>query len=96
MKMSTIKSAIAMVIGLSSGAMAHGAERTVTLDVEGMTCVTCPYMVEQSLEQVDGVVDASASMESSTAEVTFDDDRADIEALTSATTNAGFPSSVRE
>ncbi|SEO84426.1 cation transporter [Aquisalimonas asiatica] len=96
MKTFTTNAVLATLIGLSWAAAAQGAERTVTLEVEGMTCVTCPYMVEQSLKGVDGVVDASASMETGTAEVTFDDKRAEVEALTSATANAGFPSRVHE
>lgn len=96
MKMSTINNALAMVACLSWVGMAQGVERTVTLSVEGMTCVSCPYVVEQSLKRVDGVVEARASMETDTAEVTFDDDRVGVEALTSATANAGFPSSVLE
>ena len=96
MKTFTTNAVLATIIGLSWAAAAHGAERTVTLKVEGMTCVTCPYMVEQSLKRVDGVVDASASMVTRTAEVQFDDERADIETLTSATANAGFPAVVQE
>ncbi|MDN3519266.1 cation transporter [Aquisalimonas lutea] len=95
MKTSAINAALVVIIGLSWAGMAQGVERTVALSVDGMTCVSCPYMVEQSLKRLDGVVDARASMGTDAAEVTFDDDRVSVEALASATANAGFPSSVQ-
>lgn len=75
---------------LASGAAA--AERSVTLAVENMTCASCPYIVEKSLERVDGVIDAQVSFEQRTAVVRYDDTRTGIEALTRATANAGYPS----
>jgi mercuric ion binding protein len=82
--------AVLAVLGTSAGAIA--AERTVTLAVENMTCVTCPYIVRESLEAVTGVSAVEVSFEDKTAIVTFDDEETDIAALTEATTNAGYPS----
>lgn len=96
MKTSAITAAMAIFVGLSWAGMAQALARTITLSVEGMTCVSCPYMVEQSLKRVEGVLDVRASMESDTAEVTFDDASVGIETLTSATVDAGFPSRVKE
>lgn len=39
------------------------AERTVTLAVDKMTCVTCPYIVKQALTRVAGVKRAEVSFE---------------------------------
>lgn len=75
---------------------ATAAERTVTLVVENMTCASCPYIVEKSLERVDGVVDATISFEQRTASVRFDDSRTDVDALTRATGDAGYPSRFAE
>lgn len=79
---------------LATGAAA--AERSVTLAVDNMSCASCPYIVEKSLERVDGVIDASVSFEERTAVVRYDDNRATIDALTRATANAGYPSRVAE
>jgi mercuric ion binding protein len=67
-------------------------EKTVTLRIENMTCVACPYIVEKTLAAVPGVQQIKVSYESQTATVTFDDSQTDVSALTAATTNAGFPS----
>lgn len=71
------------------------AEQTIKLKVEGMTCQSCPYQVKSALKRVEGVISASASLETREAEVTFDDAVTNIAALTQATTNAGFPSTLR-
>ena len=75
-------------------AVASAAERTVTLAVEDMYCDACPYIVKQSLAKVPGVENVVVSFEQKTVTVTYDDQRAAPDALTSATTHAGFPSRV--
>jgi mercuric ion binding protein len=57
-----------------------------------MYCAACPHTVRASLEAVPGVVRAVVSYKDKTAIVTYDDSRADVKALTAATTNAGYPS----
>jgi mercuric ion binding protein len=79
---------------LSNPAIA--GERTVTLSVANMTCVTCPYIVKQSLAAVPGVTAVDVSLPGHTAVVTFDDAAASIDTLTKATRDAGFPSSLVE
>ena len=69
--------------------------KTVTLDVAKMTCETCPIVVKKALEKVPGVSDVKVDFEKKTATVTFDPDKAKPETLTNATTNVGFPSTVR-
>jgi len=81
-------------LALSTSAAA--AERTVTLAVDHMTCASCTYMVENSLEEVAGVIEANASLEDDRAVVRFDDSQTDVEALTHATTDAGYPSQAVE
>ncbi len=73
----------------------HAAPRTVTLDVSGMTCVTCPITVKKSLSRVDGVESVDVSFKDKQATVTFDDAKTTTEALTRATADAGFSSTVR-
>ena len=68
------------------------ATKTVTLDVPGMTCPTCPITIKKALNKVQGVSKVDVSYEKKQAVVTFDDTRADTKALVKATTNAGYPS----
>ncbi|MGH8676121.1 MAG: mercury resistance system periplasmic binding protein MerP [Burkholderiales bacterium] len=82
---------LALVISLP----AHAEPRTVTLDVKGMNCATCPITVRIALKKVAGVREATVTLEPAVAEVIYDDARATPEQLTRATADAGFPSSVR-
>ncbi|MHB8742737.1 MAG: mercury resistance system periplasmic binding protein MerP [Sulfuricaulis sp.] len=68
--------------------------KTVTLDVQNMTCEVCPITVKKSLEQVTGVRSAKVDFAKKTATVTFDPDKVQPQALTQATTNAGYPSTI--
>lgn len=77
-------------------APAWAAPKTVTLSVPGMTCAACPITVKMALTKVDGVEKAEVSYEELEAVVTFDDAKTTVEALTMATTNAGYPSSVKQ
>ena len=73
-------------------ASAFAGEATVTLAVQNMFCAACPHTVKSSLEKVPGVFEVTVSYKDKTAIVTYDDTKADIKALTAATTNAGYPS----
>ncbi len=81
-------------LGLASSAALAGM-KTVTLDVPGMTCETCPITVKKAISRVPGVSKVSASFERKEAVVTYDDSKTTAEALTKATANAGYPSSVK-
>lgn len=81
--------ALALVAGLGSGLAA--AERTVTLAVDNMTCVSCPFIVKNALADVDGVRQVDVSFEAKTASVVFDDAVTTADALIAATTDAGYP-----
>lgn len=70
--------------------------KTVTLDVTNMTCALCPITVKKSLEKVSGVSAVKVDFDKKTATVTYDSDKAQLEALTNATTNAGYPSTVQK
>jgi mercuric ion binding protein len=79
---------------LLAGSGAFAAQQTVTLAVDNMYCETCPYIVKQSLAKVAGVENVVVSFEQKTATVTYDDQKTTPDALTTATTQAGFPSKV--
>lgn len=78
------------------GHPAKAAQRTVVLDVPGMTCQFCPITIRKALEKVDGVIDAQASFDTKTATVVFDPSRTDPQALMRATANAGYPATIKE
>lgn len=72
-----------------------GPPRTVILQVQNMTCQACPIVVRKALQRVPGVSSANVDFALKTATVTFDPDRVKPVALIQATTNAGFPSTVK-
>lgn len=72
-----------------------GADRTAVLDVQNMTCEVCPITVRKSLEKLPGVAEAKVDFDNKTATVRFDPDRVSPAALVKATTDAGYPSTVR-
>lgn len=86
-----------LIAGLvaSAGAMAAGS-RTVTLDVTKMDCAVCPITVRKALEKVPGVDSAKVDFKTKRAVVAFDPAKTTPEALTKATADAGFPSSVKQ
>ena len=71
------------------------APREVTLDVANMSCPACPYIIEQSLRNLQGVHAVEVSYEEKTARVVFDDAVTTLEVLREATAALGFPSTLR-
>ena len=86
-------SALAMLMPLASLA---ATPQTAVLDVQNMTCGLCPVTVKKSLEKAAGVSQAQIDFAKKTATVAFDADRIGAAALVKATTDAGFPSTVRK
>jgi len=74
---------------------AWAATRTVTLAVPGMNCSACPITIKKALTKVDGVIEVDVSLDERQAVVTFDDAKATVAALTRATKDAGYPSTVK-
>ena len=70
------------------------ATQTVTLSVPGMTCAACPITVKTALSKVEGVSKADMTFEKREAVVTFDDAKTNVQKLTKATEDAGYPSSL--
>ncbi len=70
------------------------ATRTVTLAVPSMDCPVCPITVKKALTGVPGVGRVDVNFEQRVARVTFDDGKTSVEALTQATRNAGYPSTL--
>ena len=90
-----LPASIVLVLSLLASSAALAGERTVTLAVTNMYCADCPFIVKKSLERVPGVATVAVSFKDKTAVVTYDDSKTDMNALTAATANAGYPSAPR-
>jgi periplasmic mercuric ion binding protein len=82
----------AFAVGIVASSAVMAADRTITLAVNDMYCAACPSIVKGSLEAVTGVAKVAVSYKDKTATVLYDDAKADVSQLTSATTKAGYPS----
>ena len=82
----------AFAVGIITSPSAMAADRTITLTVNNMDCAACPSIVKGSLEAVPGVAEVAVSFKDKTATVIYDDAKANVNQLTSATTKAGYPS----
>jgi len=82
----------AFAIGIITSPAAMAADKTITLAVSNMDCAACPSIVKGSLQAVPGVAKVAVSFKDKTATVVYDDAKADVNELTSATTKAGYPS----
>ena len=90
--MSKLLTAATVAFSVFAASTALAAEKTITLAVKNMYCADCPFIVKKSLEGVPGVAKVNVSYKDKTAIVTYDDSVADVQALTTATTKAGYPS----
>lgn len=91
--MKKLAALVALAATLATPAWA--AVQTVTLSVPGMTCAACPITVKKALTKVEGVSQVDVSFDQREAVVTFDDVKTTVQKLTEATTNSGYPSSVK-
>jgi periplasmic mercuric ion binding protein len=82
----------AFAVGFFASSTVMAADRTIILAVNNMYCAACPSIVKGSLEAVRGVAKVAVSFKDKTATVIYDDAKADVGQLTSATTKAGYPS----
>lgn len=89
-----MKKLVALVMLVASTSPLWAATQSVTLSVPDMNCATCPITVKKALTKVSGVSKINVNLDRREAKVTFDDTKAKVEALTRATKNAGYPSSV--
>lgn len=76
-------------------AVAAATPQTCMLSVQKMDCALCPLTIKKSLEKVSGVNAVSVDFDKKTATVTYDPDKTGPDALTKATTDAGYPSTVK-
>lgn len=84
---------VALIAALA--APVRATPQTATLSVPGMTCSACPLTVKQALNKVPGVSKTDVSFEKRQAVVSFDDAKTNLQALTKATADAGYPSTAK-
>jgi mercuric ion binding protein len=89
-----MKKLLTMAVLVTMTSPLWAAIQSVTLSVPGMNCATCPITVKKALSKVSGVNKVEVSLNRREAKVTFDELKTGIEALTRATRDAGFPSTV--
>ena len=89
-------SALLLAVATTASPAFAAAGRTATLDVTKMDCAACPITVRKALEKVPGVESARIDFKARRAVVAFDPDKTTPQALTRATGEAGYPSSLRE
>ncbi|MCH9699002.1 MAG: cation transporter [Gammaproteobacteria bacterium] len=70
--------------------------QSITLDVQNMTCAMCKITLKKALNKVDGVQNIDVDFDAKTATVAFDPNKTSTEAIIKATTNVGYPSTVRQ
>jgi mercuric ion binding protein len=90
--MNKILALAAFAVAIIASPAAMAADKTITLAVNNMDCAACPSIVKGSLQAVRGVAEVAVSFKDKTATVIYDDAKADVNQLTSATTKAGYPS----
>ena len=93
--MKLIWTMITALILATNIAAASDGDQTVTFDVEKMTCATCPIAVRKAMQRVDGVKEVSVDLDTKTAIVTFDSSITTAMEIGGASTDVGFPTSVR-
>ncbi len=75
---------------------AWAATQAVTLSIPSMTCGACPITVRTALKRVPGVEKVGIDEAQKLVSVTYDDSKTSVQALTQATRDAGYPSSVKQ
>lgn len=87
---------LAILIVVASPSLAFGDERSVTLDVKGMHCGTCPLTVKVILLKQPGVSEVKMDADKKSATVKFEVAKSTPESLAQAVTEAGYPATPRK
>ncbi len=75
---------------------ALNTSQLVTLDMQNMTCPMCKFTIKKAIQAVEGVQEVNVDYDNKTTAVTFNPQKTNIEAVIQATTNAGYPATVRQ
>lgn len=78
---------------LATAALASDKSKTVTLNVQGMTCQGCASSVEKALNKVEGVKEAKVNLAEKNVTVVLASSKTTVASLIKAVDNAGFTAS---
>ena len=81
---------LAVTLSFASDARSAAQPRTVSIPVEGMSCVSCAARVKRTLKAIDGVQQVEVSLERREAVVRFLPDKVSPERLKSAIDALGY------
>ncbi|MBN9670848.1 heavy metal translocating P-type ATPase [Roseibium aggregatum] len=70
--------------------------RTVSLNIQSMSCASCVGRVDKALNAVPGVLSVSVNLASETASVSYAEGATTVQDLLKASADAGYPASVAE
>ncbi|MFZ5610113.1 MAG: heavy-metal-associated domain-containing protein [Pseudomonadota bacterium] len=82
-------------VAAQSAAQQVAAAQTTTFAIRNMTCALCPVTVKKAMEGVAGVTSVTVDFDAKTATVVFDPSVTNADAIAAASTNAGYPASVK-
>ncbi len=91
-----MRTVLMLFAALSFTAALAADQARVMLDVENMTCAACPITVKKALGKVPGVSEVTVDYARKTAVVSYNPAQTTTAELTKATSNAGYPSTVRK
>ena len=91
-----LRNLLAVLMLVAMHAVAADIPQTVTLDIKGMDCATCPLTVKLALKKTPGVTDVKVSYQTKSAEVRYEVGKATPEKLAQVVTDLGYPTSVRK
>ncbi len=60
------------------------------IKVEGMHCPSCVALLENDVEELNGIVNVSASLENGTLEVEFDENTVSVQQIKDVVISCGF------
>jgi len=69
--------------------------RSITLELQNMTCPMCKFTIKKALNQVVGVQEVTVNSDTETAFVLFDPQKTNHKEIIKATTNVGYPAIIR-
>jgi mercuric ion binding protein len=92
----TKKLSMTLLAATLFAAPTFAAEQTVTLDVPGMTCASCPYIVQSAISGVDGVISVVADSDTRTAVVVYEDTATTVDEIAQASTDAGYDAALAD
>lgn len=104
MRRMSARVAVGIALGMIAGLEMTAATPVEAADVQAraakfliakMTCATCPITVKTAISRVAGVKSVDVNFEAKTATVVFDPKKTNLKQIAAASTNAGFPATLK-